>query len=44
MSINLPMLQQNAKAISSEIGSLISGVKQKNEDLDRKKKAEIEAE
>jgi hypothetical protein len=40
MSINLPMLQQNAKAISSEIASLVSGVKQKNEDLDRKKKAE----
>ena len=40
MSINIPMLQQNAKAISSEIASLVSGVKQKNEDLDRKKKAE----
>jgi hypothetical protein len=40
MSINLPMLQQNAKAIFSEIASLVSGVKQKNEDLDRKKKAE----
>jgi hypothetical protein len=40
MSINIPMLQQNAKAISSQIAGLVSGVKQKNEDLDRKKKAE----
>ena len=40
MYINLPMLQENAQAISSQIASLVSGVKQRNEEADRKKQAE----
>ena len=40
MSINIPMLHQNAKVISSEVAGLVSGVRQKNEQLRSEKKAE----